>query len=257
MVKSSTKARVEASVAELRADEVAANNEHPLLAPLVKRKARLMTLIERMNGGKDVATRDLKLALTKAEFQAFESAWHDQQSLRASAKQKPTAIVAYEKRLKQARFEYSKAEGYSGSTRRKPTKGSDGRMTNERGYARSEAICEKIIEYLQEQLSANPALCGWFDRDIAFGPAGDLGTTPDQLPQVVTSRSLEGHGSGFLVGKRSKREVKLTALRDAVAAIEDEEKTFTHVAARIKEEDELAAAEARRRSIELRRLSRR
>src|SRR5690242_7268965 len=82
---------------------------------IAKRKARLTTLLERMDRGEDVANRDLKNVLSDVQFEQMQADWSTQLEMRAAAKAKPPEVAEYERRFKKAAFEYSKAEGYSGS----------------------------------------------------------------------------------------------------------------------------------------------
>jgi hypothetical protein len=190
----------------------------------IKRKERLATLIKRLNNGVDIAKRDLENALTVDQYEQYKQRNEEQKQIRADLKEKPKAIIEYEKKLKVAIFEFNRAEGYSQSTKRKLVKDNLGLLTNVRAYRRSESHCEHLIEYLSEQLFADPSLSIWFDREIIFGVEGNLGTTPDTLPRVVTSRSLERIGSGILQSKVSKRDVKLRVLEDALATITEDER---------------------------------
>lgn len=203
---------------------------------LVRRQARLIELLGRLRDGVDVAKRDMKAALSYAEFDSLEQQWEEQQSLRAATKQKPEEVVEYEKRLKKAEFEYGKAEHFNQSSKRKRVKGNDGLRTDERGYRRAETALERLIEYLDECLARDPGLNIWFDRPVAFGAATDLALSPEAMPRVVTSRSLNRRGDGRMVGTVSKRELKMAALERALAAIEEEQQ-------RIRLGPEQAAAE--------------
>lgn len=201
-----------------------------------QRKARLIELLDRLRNGDDVAPRDLKTVLSKAQFAALQESWVEQQQFRAAAMLKPAAIVEYERRLKKALFEYAKGEGYSGSTRLKQPVDSDGKRPGTRAYRRAETGFEKLIEYLEERITADPGLCIWFDRQLDFGLTGDLGLSPEQMPRAVTSRSVDRRGIGRLVGMRTKREVKQMALEEALSATVVAEELAARVAARMVEE---------------------
>ena len=203
---------------------------------LNQRKVRITTLLERLGNNIDVAQRDLKAVLSKEQFASLHQQWKAQQELRDQAKEKPPEIVEYEKRLQKALFEYAKGEGYSVSTRRKQAVGDDGKRSGPRAYRRAETAFERLIEYLEERLSADPGLCIWIGRQIEFGPTGDLGLSPEQMPRVVTSRSADRKGDGRLVGMRTKREIKMMALEEALAATVAAEELAARVAARMAEE---------------------
>jgi hypothetical protein len=207
-----------------------------------KRKARLIALLERMDRGDDVANRDLQIVLSEAQFEHMQADWSSQLEMRAAVKDKPPEIIEYEKRFKAATFEYSKAESYSESTRRKPVMGRDGKKTNRRAYERSESRFEKLLEYLQERVTANPSLASWFDRELDFRLEGTLGLTPESVPRVVTSRSVDVQGKGWLTNMQSKAQLKRAALAAALADLEAAEARTKRIAARIEQEDAEAAA---------------
>lgn len=204
-----------------------------------QRKARLAELIARLQDDQDVAQRDLKNVLLDDEYKALQDAWDEQLRLREEAKTKPAAVAVYEARLKKALFEYGKAEALNLSST-KPTKSThDGLRADQRAYRRAETLLEKLIEFLEEQLAADPGLQVWFDRPLAFGLDGAISPSPEAMPRVVTSRSLDRRGSGRIAGTRSKREVKLEALELALQGVQAREVIEAEVAKQI------AAQEAR------------
>ena len=202
-----------------------------------QRKARIIELLDRLTNGEDVARRDMKTALSEQQFAAMQVYWDEQKQFRADAKDKPAEVIEYEKRFNKAMFDYNKAEGYSGSTHRKQVRGMDAKRTAERAYDRAETGFERLIEYLQERLTADPGLGMWFDRTIVFGIDGNLAPNPDEMPRVVTSRSRDRVGDGWLVGKQSKRDVKRRVLDEALVDIVVAEALAVQMAARIAEEE--------------------
>jgi hypothetical protein len=213
---------------------------------LKQRKARLIELIARLRGGQDVAQRDLKNVLLDDEYRALQDAWMDQRQLRDYASDKPSAVIEYEARLKKALFEYSKAEALNPSSAELSKASYDGLKADQRAYRRAETLLERLIEYLEEQLAADPGLETWFDRPLVFGMEGDISPSPSTMPRVVTSRSVDRMGCGRLAGIRSKREIKLEVLEMALQAVEAREALEARVAAQIAEEEarELAARRA-------------
>jgi len=105
-----------------------------------------------------------------------------QLELRSELKYKPSDLKRYEVKLKQATFNYNRAEGYSG-------KGNH--ATAKKFYNKSESLCEDALEILQELLHYDSSLRVWFDRDISFEVGGDLSADIVSLPRLVTSRSHE------------------------------------------------------------------
>jgi len=221
-----------------------------------QRKARLTELLDRLTNGQDVARRDMKAVLSEEQFAAMQVYWDEQKQFRADAKNKPAEVIEYEKRLNKAMFEYSKAEGYSGSMRREQIRGNDGKRTAKRAYDRAETAFERLIEWLEERLTADPSLRTWFDRTIAFGLEGNLAPNPDEMPRVVTSRSKDRVGDGWLIGKQTKRDVKRRVLDEALADTVAAEELAARIAARIAEEEAEAEASRQAAQQELRKLAR-
>lgn len=201
-----------------------------------RRKGRLVALLERMRGGGDVSQRDLKNVLSPEQFATMHSDWESQQELRHDARQKPPQVIEYERRQKRLTFAYNKAEGYSASSRRRSVVGRDGRKTNRRLYASAETQCERLIEFLEEIVGADAGLCIWFDRPLLFGAEGLSGSTPEDMPRVVTSRSVDRKSDGFLTAIQPKRQVKQRALEEALAEAVEDERLVAQIAARIAEE---------------------
>ena len=107
----------------------------------------------------------------------------------------------YEEKLKQATFNYNRAEGYS-------SKGKH--STAKKFYDKSESLCEDALEILQEILHYDSSLCVWFDRDISFEVGGDLSADIVSLPRLVTSRSHEKMSDDSRL--TSKQNLKLAAV---------------------------------------------
>ena len=57
----------------------------------------------------------------------------------------------------------------------------------------------------------------WFDR---LPDENNRGLTPESLPQVITSRSRFNQGGGYGDIKKSKREVKIDAVEEAIDALD-------------------------------------
>ena len=114
----------------------------------------------------------------------------------------------YEEKLKQATFNYNRAEGYS----------SKGKHTTAKTfYNKSESLCEDALEILQELLHYDSNLCVWFDRDISFEVGGDLSSDIVSLPRLVTSLSNEKQSDDSRL--TSKQSVKLTVVERAMHKI--------------------------------------
>jgi len=169
---------------------------------------KLQQIAEQLKRGEIVQNRTLQAWLGEAAYAAYEEAWSEQQELRAELKEKPDAVREYEARLRAATLIYNKGEVASlrgkGELARKLMNQADGHF-------------ERLNVYLQEILAADAGLCVWFDRNE---DVSTYGLTPGTVPIVVTSRSLHNNSGGLLTQKRTKRDVKLDAVKHVICDLE-------------------------------------
>jgi hypothetical protein len=86
-----------------------------------------------------VQNRQLQTWLNKCEYAQVEAEWQVQRELREELKDKPSDLKRYEEKLKQATFNYNRAENYS-------SKGKH--FTAKKFYNKSESLCEDALEIL-------------------------------------------------------------------------------------------------------------
>ena len=126
--------------------------------------------------------RQMQTWLSKDDYALIEGEWQEQLELREKLKDKPSELKRYEEKLKQAIFNYNRAEGYSSKGKHNTAK---------KFYNKSESLCEDALEILQELLHYDSSLRVWFDRDISFEVGGELSADTVSLPRLVTLRSHE------------------------------------------------------------------
>ena len=80
-------------------------------------------------------------------------------------------------------------------------------------FGASDTLFERLAEYLSENIVGHHDLEIWFDRPLATGAEDSFGLSPDSFPQIITSRSLNNKGGGYLINKRTIREVKVDAVQ--------------------------------------------
>jgi tetratricopeptide (TPR) repeat protein len=198
---------------------VKANPSHNLTAEEAKRLAKLEVMAEKLRRGENVQNRQLQTWLSDDEYAQIEAEWQEQLELREELKDKPSDLKRYEEKLREATFNYNRAEGYS-------SKGKH--STAKKFYNKSESLCEDALEILQEILEYDSNLRVWFDRDISFEAGGDLSADIVSLPRLVTSRSHEKLSDDSRL--TSKQSVKLAVVeramhnigRDAAPAFKDD-----------------------------------
>lgn len=150
--------------------------------------------------------RQLQTWLSEEGYEQLECEWQVQLELRSELKDKPSDLKRYEEKLRQATFNYNRAEGYS-------SKGKH--STAKKFYNKSESLCEDALEILQEILHYDSSLRVWFDRDISFEVGGELSADIVSLPRLVTSRS-----NGKLSDDSrltSRQSVKLAVVERAIS----------------------------------------
>jgi len=176
-----------------------------LTAEEAKRLCRLEAISKKLQRGENVQNRQLQTWLNDDEYAQLEYEWKEQLELREELKYKPSELKRYEKKLREATFNYNRAEGYS-------SKGKH--STAKKFYNKSESLCEDALEILQEILHYDCSLRVWFDRDISFEVGGDLSADIVSLPRLVTSRSHEKLGDDSRL--TSKQSVKLAVVERAI-----------------------------------------
>ena len=169
------------------------------------RLSKLEGIAEKLKRGENVQNRMLQTWLSEQEYEQLDYEWKEQLELRSELKDKPSDLKRYEEKLKQATFNYNRAEGYS-------SKGKH--STAKKFYNKSESLCEDALEILQEILHYDSSLRIWFDRDISYEVGGDLSADIVSLPRLVTSRSHEKLSDDSRL--KGKQSVKLAVVERAM-----------------------------------------
>ena len=185
-----------------------AKSSRELNAEELKRLAKLEAITDKLKRGKNVQNRQLQTWLSEDEYAKIEAEWQEQLELRSEVKDKPSELKRYEEKLKQATFNYNRAEGYSSKCKH---------ATAKKFYNKSESLCEDALEVLHEILHYESSLRVWFDRDISFEVGGDLSADIVSLPRLVTSRSHEKLSDDSRL--TSKQSVKLAVVERAMRNI--------------------------------------
>ena len=164
-------------------------------------------MCHQLKRGKNVQNRQLKQWLTENEYKEFEESWEQQKEMRIDYSDKPSEIVEYEERLSKAIFTYNRAEGYRRKGKSKSAKEMD---------QKAEVLFEKLLEYFEEIMAADLSLQTWFDSGVDLTPNGDTTLSPQGVPRVVTSRSLDLQYGGLRSFISTKKEVKIESLERAI-----------------------------------------
>ena len=172
-----------------------------------KRLEKLEGMCHQLKRGKNVQNRQLKHWLTENEYKEFEESWKQQKEIRAEYAEKPSEVVEYEEKLSKAIFTYNRAEGY-----RRKGKSKSAKEMNQK----AEVLFERLLEYFEEIIASDLSLQTWFDRGVDLTPNGDTTLSPQGVPRVVTSRSLDLQHGGLSSFISSKKEVKIENLEHAI-----------------------------------------
>ena len=170
-----------------------------------KRLSKLEAIADKLKRGENVQNRQLQTWLGKDEYHQLEHQWQEQLEVREELKDKPSDLKRYEEKLKQATFNYNRAEGYSNKGKH---------TTAKKFYDKSESLCEDALEILQKILHFDSSLRIWFDRDISFEVGGNLSADIVSLPRLVPSRSHEKLSDDSRL--TSKQSVKLAVVERAI-----------------------------------------
>ena len=177
---------------------------------------RLKELITRLNDGQEVALRDFTIATNLKQRKAFKTMWQEQMEIRRQLKYKPKVIREYEKKLKKALMANGRYEALD--SRKASSKQS-------KMGAKAEGLFEEALECLSELLAQDENYRQWFDRDIVFGAYGNIDINPEQMPRVITSKSLDNlnkNGARNNFGLKTKAELKIEILAQALAELTTE-----------------------------------
>ena len=90
-----------------------ANPRRELNSEEGKRFNKLERIADRIERGENVQNRQLQTWLREDEYAQTESEWQEQLELRGEFQHKPSDVKPYEEKLKQATFNYNRAEGHS------------------------------------------------------------------------------------------------------------------------------------------------
>lgn len=113
-----------------------ANPRRTLTIEEVKRLAKLEAIANKLKRGENVQNRQLKTWLSDDEYARIEAEWQEQLELREELKGKPSDLRRYEEKLREATFNYNRAEGYSSKGRH---------STAKKFYNKSESLREDAL----------------------------------------------------------------------------------------------------------------
>lgn len=171
------------------------------------RIAKLRRLLAQLNNNQHASNREMRKAMGDSAYESFEGSWQEQLDLRKQLKNKPDEIRDYEKGLKRAIFLENRAKALRGDNAKGAVKLAKA----------AETAFEQLYEKLDEIISVNRALSGWFDREVRRDASNASDLSSIDAPRVVTVKS----GGGYASGIRSKRDTKIAAIEHEIDRIEN------------------------------------
>ena len=81
---------------------------------------------------------------------------------------------------------------------------------------KAEVLFERLLEYFEEIMAADLSLQILFDRGVDLTPHGNTTLSPQGVPRIVTSRSLDVQYRGLRSYISTKKEVKIKILESAI-----------------------------------------
>ena len=183
--------------------------------------SRIQKLIAEFEQGNTPQARDVALLLSTQQRAEMEEAWKQQKAQRALPKS--AALKAYEQQLKVAAMWQGRLERYNTS---KPTTHSvlvDRVAKQAELQSKVHAELQSAKQALVQALQTDSATAAMLDRHVLMN--GIDGMAIEDMPRCITSRSksnLANTGNKHLLGKQSIREIKLAALRGALAEVQRE-----------------------------------
>ena len=90
-----------------------ANLPRQLTSEEAKCLNKLEAIAEKLQRGENVQNRQLQTWLSEDEYAHLELEWQEQLELREELKDKPSDLKRYEEKLREATFNYNRAEDYN------------------------------------------------------------------------------------------------------------------------------------------------
>ena len=183
------------------------------------RRSRIQKLIAEFEQGNTPQARDVALVLTTQQRAAMDEVWRQQKAQRALPKS--AALKAYEQQLKVAAMWLGRLERYNTS---KPTTYSvlvDRVAKQAELQSKVDAELQSAKHLLSQALQTDTAAAALLDRHVVMASIDSMAI--GNMPRCITSRSksnLANTGNKHLLGKQSIREIKLAALRGALAEVQ-------------------------------------
>jgi len=175
------------------------------------RLAKLHDLLARLKRGEIVQNRQLQTWLGEQGFKEYEDSWSNTVDQRNLLSRKSGTIIEYEELLKKAMLLYNRGEAASQREMR----------SARQLHAKAQTAFERALLYLEEQLSIDPSLQIWLDRQCDFTASNYPSLDPFSVPRAITSRSLDNQSGPISEKIDSKRQCKIRAIETEIERIQN------------------------------------
>jgi len=188
------------------------------------KRSRIQKLIAEFEQGNTPQARDVALVLSTQQRAAMEEAWKQQKAQRAQPKS--AALKAYEQQLKVAAMWQGRLERHKATPPMLPITAYlwDDRMAKQATLqSKADTALKSAKQALLQALQTDAEIAALLDRHVVMGEID--GMAIGDMPRCITSRSksnLANTGNKHLLDKQSIREIKLAALRGALAEVQRE-----------------------------------
>ena len=182
------------------------------------RLAKLHDLLDRLRRGEIVQNRQLQTWLGEQGYKEYEDSWSNTVDQRNLLSRKSSAIIEYEELLKKAILLYNRGE----------TASQRGMRSARQLHAKAQTAFERALLYLEEQLSIDPSLQIWLDRQCDFTASNYPSLDPFSVPRAITSRSLDNQSGPISEKIDSKRQCKIRAVEAVIEQIKSPEERLTN-----------------------------
>ena len=173
------------------------------------RLAKLNDLLARLRRGEIVQNRQLRTWLGEEGYKEYEESWSNTVDQRNLLSSKSGAIIEYEELLKKAIMLYNRGDAAS----------QRGLQSARQLHAKAQSAFERALMYLEEQMSMDPSLQIWLDRQCDFSAENHPTLDPISVPRAIKSRSLDNVSGGISAKVDSKRQCKIRAVEGEIERI--------------------------------------
>ena len=186
--------------------------------------SRIQKLIAEFEQGNTPQARDVALVLEPQQRAAMDEVWRQQKAQRALPKS--AELQAYEFQLKMAAIWQGRLERHKATPPMLPITAYlwDDRMAKQATLqSKADAALQSAKRALVQAMHVDADIEEWFDRGVVVDSIDHMAI--GNMPRCITSRSksnLANTGNKHLLGKQSIREIKLAALRGALAEVQRE-----------------------------------